>query len=141
MKDRIFLDTNIICYAWNKAEPAKRKICEKILEKGFSGEINYTVSNQVLGEAFNASVTRIKMPVEKAAIIIGSIVGAEKIEKVNYDYNTVNRAAKNFKESGVPFWDALIVETMQENGITTIMTENERDFRGIRGIKIINPFK
>lgn len=32
-------------------------------------------------------------------------------------------------------------QTMKENGITEIITENEADFHNIPGIKITNPFK
>ena len=39
------------------------------------------------------------------------------------------------------FWDALIAACMLEKGIKTIVTENERDFKRIPGITIINPFK
>ena len=40
-----------------------------------------------------------------------------------------------------PFWDALIAATMLEHGIDTIVTENERDFKKIPGITIINLFQ
>ena len=141
MKDLLFLDTNIICYAFDLAEPTKRKACQKILEKAFSGEISGAVSNQVLGEAFNASVTKIRIPASKAAIMIKSLIASEKLEKVNYSHNTINRAVSNFETFGVPFWDLVIAETMKENGISKIVTENEKDFRKIPGIEIINPFK
>jgi predicted nucleic acid-binding protein len=39
------------------------------------------------------------------------------------------------------FWDALIVATMEENSIDTIITENEKDFKKVKWIKTINPFK
>jgi len=41
----------------------------------------------------------------------------------------------------VPFWDALIAACMLENGISTIVTENEADFKRIPGITTSNPFK
>jgi predicted nucleic acid-binding protein len=41
----------------------------------------------------------------------------------------------------IPFWDALIVATMEENSIDTIITENEKDFKKVKWIKTINPFK
>lgn len=41
----------------------------------------------------------------------------------------------------VDFWDALIAETMKENGIVKIYTENEQDFMKIPGIKVVNPLK
>jgi predicted nucleic acid-binding protein len=30
---------------------------------------------------------------------------------------------------------------MKENGVYIIFTENEKDFKKIKGIKVINPFK
>lgn len=39
------------------------------------------------------------------------------------------------------FWDALIVACMLEYGVDTIVTENERDFKRIPGITVVNPFK
>ncbi|MDE1873608.1 MAG: PIN domain-containing protein [Candidatus Micrarchaeota archaeon] len=139
MKDKLFIDTNIICYAYDLAEPDKRKICEKILEDALSGEILGVVSNQVLGETFTAAVTKIKMPADEVAIVVKSLIASEKLEKVNYSYNTINRAASDFKKSGVPFWDLVMAETMKENGIRKIITENERDFGRIYGIEVVNP--
>jgi predicted nucleic acid-binding protein len=40
-----------------------------------------------------------------------------------------------------PFWDALIAACMLEHGIEVIVTENEKDFKNISGITIINPFR
>jgi predicted nucleic acid-binding protein len=37
--------------------------------------------------------------------------------------------------------DALIAACMLENGIEIIVTENERDFKRIPGITVINPFR
>ncbi len=50
-------------------------------------------------------------------------------------------ATKKSAYQGTPFWDALIAETMLENGVSTIYTENEKDFKKMRGINAINPFK
>ena len=38
-------------------------------------------------------------------------------------------------------WDTPIMETMKENNVYAIVTENEKDFKRIKGIKVINPFK
>ncbi len=39
------------------------------------------------------------------------------------------------------FYDSLLVATMLKNNITTIITENEKDFEEFNGIRAINPFK
>ena len=38
------------------------------------------------------------------------------------------------------FWDAVIMETMKENGIGKVFTENVRDFAGTKGIEVVDPF-
>ena len=141
MNDRVFFDTNIICYAFDLKEPTKREICEKLVKQVMKGEIVAAVSNQILGEIFNASIKKLGLPVDKAMIIVQTIIESEKWDKVNYTYNTINNAVEKFEELKIPFWDLVIIETMKENGISVIVTENEGDFDRIPGIKVRNPFK
>lgn len=141
MKDKIFFDTNIICYAFDLNESFKRGICEKLIKKVLNGEIIGVVSNQVLGEIFNAATEKLGVSPDKAKILVQTITTSEKWEKVNYTYETINRAAGRFEQLGIPFWDLVIAETLKENGLNEIITENERDFRRVPGIKINNPFR
>lgn len=48
---------------------------------------------------------------------------------------------QRYKEKKKHFWDAVIVETMKENRVNQIYTENEKDFEIFEYIKAINPFK
>ena len=59
---------------------------------------------------------------------------------IRYDGNTVIRAVSIAKEYKIHFFDALLVATMQENGIEEIITENTEDFRKIQWLKVKNPF-
>lgn len=140
MKDKIFFDTNIICYAFDLSETAKREVCEKLIKRVLNGEIVGVVSNQYLGEVFNAATKKLGVSPEKVRILVQAIISSEKWEKVNYTHETINRAAEKFERLGIPFWDLVIAETLKENGLNEIFTENEKDFRGFRGIKINNPF-
>jgi predicted nucleic acid-binding protein len=141
MKDKIFFDTNIICYAFDLNEVFKRGTCEKLIKRVLNGEIIGVVSNQVLGELFNAATGKLGVDPDKARILVQAIITSEKWEKVNYTYETINRAVEKFEHAEIPFWDLVIAETLKENGIKEIITENERDFRGVPGIKITNPFR
>lgn len=57
------------------------------------------------------------------------------------DEKTVVEAINNQAIYGIPFWDALIVAAMEQNSLDTIITENEKDFKKISWLKVINPFK
>lgn len=141
MKDRIFFDANVICYAFDINEPAKREICQGMVREVLKGEIIGVVSNQVLGEIFNAAIKKLRVPPKEARIMVQGIIESDKWQKIAYTCETINRATERFEQLGVPFWDLVIAETLKENEIEKIATENERDFKGISGIKVINPFK
>ncbi|MDE1845983.1 MAG: PIN domain-containing protein [Candidatus Micrarchaeota archaeon] len=141
MKDRLFFDANLICYAFDANEPAKRAICQDLIKQVLNNEIIGVVSNQVLGEIFNAATKKLKVTPHNAKIIVQAIIESDKWQKINYTHDTISRATERFEQSNVPFWDLVIIETLKENNVTKIITENERDFRGIQGIKVINPFK
>lgn len=81
------------------------------------------------------------MPVDRAASIVRELLSSEKWRVLDRQEGTVRQAIELVKLYRAPFWDALIAASMLEHGIHTIVTENERDFRRIPGIVIINPFK
>lgn len=141
MKDKIFFDTNIILYAYDASELRKRKIASELLIEIFGGSTRGVVSNQVLGEVFSAAVRRLGVKADNARIIVMSIISSRRWEKVDYTHMTIKRALERHEKGGTRFWDAVIGETMLENGITTIVTENEKDFKGFEGIKVQNPFR
>jgi predicted nucleic acid-binding protein len=143
MRDNIFYDTNILVYAYDQSEKEKKYIAEKLVENVFNGQTNGTLSNQILSELFYVLTEKINKPLTKetAAKIIRKYVLSEKWEKVDYTNLTTLRAALNSSYHNSSFWDTLITETMKENGINMILTENEKDFGKMPGIKIINPFK
>jgi len=143
MKDEVFFDTNIIAYAFDKSEPRKKKICERLVERVFKGEIRGCVSNQVLGELFVVLTEKIGKPIsrETARIIVEAFIESDKWKKIDYSSLTVKKALVNAERVKASFWDILIVETMKENKVSKIYTENEKDFRKIGGVEVINPFK
>lgn len=141
MSDRLFFDTNVILYAYDTSEPRKREAASELLEKTFGGAINGVVSNQVLGEVFSAAVGKLGVQYDKASIIVRSIIASRRWEKVDYTHMTIRRALERYARGRTRFWDAVIVETMMENGITAIVTENVKDFKGLAGIHVLNPFK
>lgn len=141
MKDEIFYDTSILIYAYDITEPNKRNIAKPLVDNVFNGKANGVVSNQVPGELFKSFIEKLKTTVEEAKSIVYGIIESENWIKINYDQETVKKAIINVEANKAPFWDSVIAETMKENGIIKIYTENEEDFKKISGVKIINPFK
>ena len=134
-------DTNIIVYAYDELEVEKRKKCLSLLQPIFEGKGKGYVTNQILGETFIVLTKHMKMPssIEDAKDIIELFISSNNWVKINYDYKTVKKAVGYVKEFKINFWDAVIAATMIENNISSIYTENEKDFKKIPGINVINP--
>jgi len=141
MKDRVFFDTNIICYAFDSSEPSKRKVCERLIERVYKEEILGVISNQVLVETYNVLTRKFGISTTTTRDIMKSLTTSKNWYRINYNSNTVNRAIDDLERFQVSFLDLLIAETMKENLINEIITENVKDFEKISGIKAINPFK
>ncbi len=142
MKDKTMFDTNILVYAFDIESGKKHEICKSLVEKVFYGQSDGIVSNQILGELFYTLTKKSghNLSAEDAYKIVEKLIDSDKWVKLNYSAETVKRAMSNFKNTGMHFWDAIIAETMKENGITTIITENTEDFKN-SGVKTINPLK
>jgi len=137
-----FIDTSIIVYAYDLSEKEKRAKCKALVESGFKGEAELAVSNQILAELFVVLTKKIENPisVEDARTIIAGIIESDNWIKADYNSNTVKGAILRVgKIKKAHFWDALITETMLENHIHEIYTENIKDFEKFPGIKAINP--
>jgi len=134
------IDSNILVYAYDKSEPKKHSIAKKILKEKWTKQ-DAVLSIQNLAEFYSIVTRKIQKPiaVEKAKQIILDLIDGFEILKYN-EYTVVN-AINNQAIYKIPFWDALIVATMEENSISTIIIENQKDFRKAEWIKTINPFK
>lgn len=143
MIDEILYDTTILVYAYDESETEKRNICKPLVENVFNGGYKGVVSNQVLAELFSVLTTKMKIPLSKedAEKVVNTFIESYNWTKINYDAGTVKVAMTTSKVNKTTFWDALIAETMKENGLVKIYTENEGDFKKIPGIKVINPIK
>ncbi len=139
---RAVLDTNILAYAYDKSDPKRRKICERLVRSGFEGESPYCVSSQVLGELYVVLTRNVAKPLpkEEASLIVDAFVDSPKWGKLNYSHLTVKHALEDLRTINTSFWDIMIAETMKEAGVGTLYTENEKDFRKIPWVKVVNPF-
>lgn len=139
MKDESFYDTNILIYAYDLNEPRKRKLCKQIVKDVFSGKEVGVVSGQILVELYNSLTLKLAVPAGSASKIVESFILSNNWLKINYNENTIRAAIRSSLAFKSPFLDTLIAETMKEHALNTIITENEKDFIKIPGMKVVNP--
>lgn len=136
------IDTNVLVYAYDVSEKSKHQVAKYLLNEiwDYGGGV---VSLQNLSEFFVAVTSKVDSPIAiaDAKTIISDILRSSRWLVIDRQAGTIIKAIEIVKNTRTPFWDTLIAAYMLEHGIETIITENERDFKKIPGIKVANPFR
>jgi len=140
MSEELLIDTNILVYAYDSTQGEKHVRANRIIADVFAGKMKAYITTQILGELFITLVKESKNPMPKEMVgeIIGGIVESNNWIKLSANPLTIIYTAKLYRKD-FHFWDCLIAATALENFVTTIYTENVKDFQNIPGIKAINP--
>ena len=136
------IDTNVLVYAYDVSEKAKRRIAHDLLARIWD-EGGGVVALQNLSEFFVVVTGKVQRPVaiSAARTIVSDILRSARWLVIDRQAGTMLRTIDFVQRTGVPYWDGLIAACMLEHGIDTIVTENERDFKRIPGITVVNPFR
>jgi len=137
MNGKTFVDTNILIYAHDVDAGKKHQIAKKALDELWS-ERTGVLSVQVLQE-FYVNVTRkIPTPLSKGSARL--VVNSYSIWCAETSASEISTAFRIEDDSGIGFWDALIVSSAVKSGATRILSEDLNDGQRIAGIRIENPF-
>jgi predicted nucleic acid-binding protein len=140
--DNRLIDTNVMVYAYDVSEKAKRHAARALLDEVWDrGGGVLTLQN--LSEFFVAVTKKVEHPISiaNARAILADILRSGRWLVIDRQAQTILTAIELVERTGAPYWDALIAACMLEHESTTIVTENERDFKKIPGLTVINPFK
>ncbi|MEK6659316.1 MAG: PIN domain-containing protein [Campylobacterota bacterium] len=137
MQDKIFLDTNIVIYAFSEDEAQKQSIAFGLLDGEYN---NALISKQVINELANILLKKFKLSsnqVENAILELDTIVNI-----VDFDLSTQIKALHVKDKYNLQFYDSLIIATALENRCTILYSEDMHNGMLIENrLKIINPFK
>ena len=142
MNGEVFVDTNVLAYAFDTTDKKKRETAKGIAGQVMQGLVQGVVSNQALAELFSVLTRKseFKLDKEEARAAVNGFVISPRWRKINYTASTVGKAVKRAAEDNTPVWDALIAETMVENGVYTLFTEDTKGFKD-GPVKAVNPFE
>lgn len=112
----VFLDTNVIVYAFDGAEPAKQRVAIEILEAGD----RLVVSTQVLLETWWVLTRKLETPLgdDSASKVIEEL---SALPVVATDPELVRRAIDTGRRFQVAVWDALIIEAARTAGCRRVL--------------------
>jgi len=138
MKDKIFLDTNVIVYAHDRSSGKKNTIAMEIMEYLWDRKKG-VISVQVMQEFYVCVTTKIlkPLPLKVARKILEYLLNWDLI--INDEYITIK--AINLQEKyRFSFWDSLIVQSAIQSQAYTLFSEDLSDGQIIENVKIVNPF-
>jgi len=134
-EDKQLIDSNVLVYAYDSSS-GKHANAVRILEDRL---LNGTgvVSIQNLVEFCRIVTEKLprKLTFEQARSIILDL--SESLDVVYYDNHAVANALSLCQIYGTHFFDALLIATLEKENITTIITENEKDFKKVSWLNVI----
>ena len=136
--DRIFLDTNVLIYAYDISAGEKNKAAKKTVEELWGSGLGI-LSAQVLQEFYVCVTRKIQRPLENktARIIIKDFLSWEVV--VN-DGNAVLDAIDIQLKHKFSFWDSMIIASAIRANADWLLSEDFADGLALSGVKIHNPF-
>jgi len=131
----VFLDTNVVVYAFDRADPAKQRIAIEV----FEGKERLVVSSQVLLESWWVLTRRLAEPLNEAQ-------ASEAIDQlctlpvVSTDPQLVLQAIQTSLRYDIAIWDALIIEAARAAGCHSVLSEDLQSGQDFDGVVVENPF-
>jgi predicted nucleic acid-binding protein len=133
MKDKIFVDTNVLLYLLSN-DLEKKSIAKDILKS------NNHISIQVLNEFSNVSLRKFQLSIDDTRELIQKI--SEKTIVFDFNENTILYALDLKNIYQYQFYDCLIIATALENNCNILYSEDMQHNQVIEDkLKIINPFE
>ena len=132
----VFLDTNIVVYAFDRADPAKQRIAIEVMETGD----RLVVSTQVLLETWWVLTRRLAEPLDEdhASEVIDELCA---LPVVSTDPELVRRAIETSRRFNIAIWDALIIEAARVSGCRRVLSEDLNSGQDFDGVVVENPFE
>mgnify|MGYP002148300920 CR=1 FL=1 len=134
----VFVDTNVLVYSEDRAEPDKQGVARRWLSDLWLRR-GGRLSSQVLHE-FYVCATRKLSPPMPAGDARAEVRRYQHWQPWTIDHATVETAWAVESRFGLHYWDALMVAAAQHQGCTLLLTEDLQHGQDIDGLRIVNPF-
>lgn len=140
MKDRVFLDTNILVYIYDPLDPVKQQRAIEVVDRLISTSLA-VISSQVMGEFFMAT-TRPRRPLLTSAEALTSMRNyLSACYVVDLNRLITAEAIRGVETYGFGFWDAQIWATARLNQVAEIYSEDFNTGAIIESVLFTNPFE
>ena len=143
----ILFDANVLVHAHAVNSPLY-EVARRLRDQAAQGELAACVSPQVLCEFFavttDARRFRPALSPQQAIHEVTTYWTRSGFRKILPTERTIARLGELLDQdvvTGQCIFDAFLVATMLENGVTTIYTANTKDFLPFHELQVVNPFE
>jgi predicted nucleic acid-binding protein len=139
MSVKSFLDTNIICYCFDRTAPLKQQRAEALVSRARS-EHDGCISFQVVQEFLNICQRKFETPMTAAEAALYMRTVLQPVCEVFPSFDLLQSALEIKDRYGFHFYDALIVAAALEAGCERLYSEDMQHGQAIGSLRIENPF-
>ncbi len=137
MSARSFIDSSILVYTDDAANPARRDQALDLISRLRRNRLG-VLSTQVLQEYFSVSTRKMGVGPEHARRKVELFA---RFELVAPTLPMLIDAIDLHRAHGIAFWDALIVQSAIASQCSVLYSEDMQDSRRVAGVEIRNPFR
>lgn len=139
MNDKYFIDSNIIVYAHDIANPHKQEVAKRLIFEGLKNDTG-VISTQVLSEFFVTVTKKIEKPLpidiaQREIQLLGNL------SVIEIEFEMVLQAIETHRQNRISYWDSLIVAAAQRSHCSKLYSEDLNDGQIINNVQVINPFR
>jgi len=135
MRDKVFLDTNILIYLYSESEANKREMACDILDNYYcvSSLQAFNEASNVWFKKYGWSSDKIHKHLDNTQLVCDEVITVSR--------DTINSALSLKERYGYSYYDCLMLASALESNCVSIMTEDMSNGKIINEqLKIVNPF-
>ncbi|MEW5803968.1 MAG: PIN domain-containing protein [bacterium] len=140
MKDRFFLDTNIIIYSFDVTDRDKAQRAKQLISEALNSK-NGCIGTQAIQEFLNVATRKFERPlsIQDCRIYLQKVLFP--LCEVYPDSDLYELGLDIQSETGYSFYDSMIIAAAKKANCSIIYSEDLQDGHRIQRVKIVNPFK
>jgi predicted nucleic acid-binding protein len=135
MPDKVFLDSNIIIYAYSIDEPKKQNIVKDLL----NAHETIIISTQTINEFVTVTTRKKILNTMQVSAVVDELFSVFLVETINQ--NVIQKAIALAKKYRYSYFDCLMLASAHTSGCSTLYSEDMHHSHIVENsLKIINPF-
>jgi predicted nucleic acid-binding protein len=136
MRAEVFLDTNVLVYAFDPANPRKQQQARDLIR-----ESGWWISWQVVQEFAHVALHRFAVPLKGKDLADYLEVALWPRCRVFPSPEIFRQALRWHGETGHRIYDCLILASAMACGAKILLSEDFQDGRSYGSVKVLNPFR